>query len=375
VIFATQFSLYFGSSGGEWKLSGHRSLFWLFTHFWYLAALILTLQGVATSLLFSNVIHAIQLQVSALKPTLEFIHDHPGVNLTVSDFPQQQLALAKLGISLPEITDILNTNIVLGLQQNDNNMAIGAWLQQSMNLIDVVLQEFNVDPQTPSLVWAKLQYFLTAAPNDTTRVNLTIWSDIYSGMLQSLETSVVWFFPVAGLTLILLAVLSLIRGKPQGKLEWTSITGRFLVGSGIVSLSAMDAGSSEPTFDGNMNLSSASEIYRLSSSHASWILPIFALAVGGVQLMELVLASFAGRMYYSFDSIPFYRRKPSRTLSGDTLYHDYPPVALQKSLVSAKPRGSTSSYTAVSTSSLASTESLTRRESSIDTHPPIHMPP
>jgi hypothetical protein len=48
VIFLSQFSLYFGSPGGKRKLSGHRSLAWFFAHFFYLSALIMTLQGLGT---------------------------------------------------------------------------------------------------------------------------------------------------------------------------------------------------------------------------------------------------------------------------------------------------------------------------------------
>lgn len=45
VIFIGQFSLYFGSFGGRKKLSGQRSIVWFFSHFFYLSALIMTLQG------------------------------------------------------------------------------------------------------------------------------------------------------------------------------------------------------------------------------------------------------------------------------------------------------------------------------------------
>lgn len=46
LIFISQFSLYFGSPGGSRKLVGQRALMWFFAHFFYLVALILTLQGV-----------------------------------------------------------------------------------------------------------------------------------------------------------------------------------------------------------------------------------------------------------------------------------------------------------------------------------------
>jgi hypothetical protein len=68
------------------------------------------------------------------------MQSHPGVNLTASDFPQSQHSFEKLGLSFPGVVNVLNTNIVLGLQQNDSNMANGAWLQQSINLIELVLE-------------------------------------------------------------------------------------------------------------------------------------------------------------------------------------------------------------------------------------------
>lgn len=53
VIFISQFSLYFGSSGGKRKLSGNRLIIWFFAHFFYLSALIMTLQGLDIYLLIS----------------------------------------------------------------------------------------------------------------------------------------------------------------------------------------------------------------------------------------------------------------------------------------------------------------------------------
>jgi low temperature requirement protein LtrA len=45
VIIVAQFSLYFGAPGSMRRLRGHRALAWFFAHFFYLAALIMMLQG------------------------------------------------------------------------------------------------------------------------------------------------------------------------------------------------------------------------------------------------------------------------------------------------------------------------------------------
>lgn len=334
VIFVSQFSLYFGSPCGNQKLTGHRSTAWFLSHFFYLSALIMTLQGVATSLSFSNINHAIQNQIESFTPTRNFIENNPGVNLTASDFPDSQLSFEKLGMSFPLVVQVLNTNIELGRQSNDSSMAGGAWLQQSLNLVQLVLEPFDAQPETRSLLWAKVQIFLNASPNNGTRVNEANWWDIYDGLTTSRGSSVLWFYPAAGTTLVALAMLSLIKGWPRDRFEWASITSRLFVGFSTLLLSMLDIDSSRPVFDSNGNLTS-SMIWRLNS--ANWILPIFALAVGGLQLIEFVLAYFASRQYYSFDGLPFLKRQ-SAALISDQPFHPYHRVAIpEKAFLSSTP--------------------------------------
>lgn len=302
VIFVSQFSLYFGSSGSKQKLFGHRATAWFFSHFFYLAALIMTLQGVSTSLSFSNINHAIQAQTAALTPVRNFMQSNPGINITAGEFPDSQITFEKLGLSFPGVVSALNTNIELGRQRNDSSMAEGAWLQQSLTLIDLVLQPFDADPQPRTLLWAKLQIFLTAPPNNTTEVNVANWWNIYDGMVRSLGSSVLWFYPAAGSTLVALAFLSLIRGRPRDAFELASVASRLFFGVGVLLLSLFDIHSSIPVVDGDGDPTS-SMIWRLTWNN--WVLPLFAIAVGGLSTIEFLLAYFANRQYYTLPRMPF----------------------------------------------------------------------
>jgi hypothetical protein len=302
VIFISQFSLYFGSPGERRKLKGNRSIAWFFSHFFYLAALIMTLQGVATSLSFSNINHAIQTQLTAFDPTRQFIKSHPGVALTLSDFPESQYSFEKLGLSFPTTVKALNANIELGRQRNDSHIAEGAWLQQSMNLIQLVMEPFDAQPEKHSLLWAKMQIFVTASASNVTQVNMANWWEIYNELIRSRGSSVLWFFPAAGSTLVTLAILSLIKGGPQDALECASISSRIFVGVGTMLLSLLDINSSKPIFDANGNPTS-SMIWLLDWSN--WVLPLFALGVGSLLLIEILLAFIANREYYHFDGLPF----------------------------------------------------------------------
>jgi hypothetical protein len=143
------------------------------------------------------------------------MQSNPGVNLTVSDFPDSQRSFEKLGLSFPGVIKVLNTNIELGKQQNNSDMANGSWLQQSLNLVERVLevggcpiyshrqyllaalQQFNAEPDSRSLLWAKWQIFVTSAPGNTTQVNMANWWEVYDGMIKSRGSSITWFYPVA----------------------------------------------------------------------------------------------------------------------------------------------------------------------------------
>jgi hypothetical protein len=171
-----------------------------------------------------------------------------------------------------------------------------------MNLIQLVMEPFDAQPEKHSLLWAKMQIFVTASASNVTQVNMANWWEIYNELIRSRGSSVLWFFPAAGSTLVTLAILSLIKGGPQDALECASISSRIFVGVGTMLLSLLDINSSKPIFDANGNPTS-SMIWLLDWSN--WVLPLFALGVGSLLLIEILLAFIANREYYHFDGLPF----------------------------------------------------------------------
>jgi low temperature requirement protein LtrA len=143
VIFLVTYLLYFGSTGSSKKVGNQRAMTWFFAHILYLSAVIITLQGVATSLSFSNLDRAIEVQLQSTFSVRKFLTDHPGVNLTVQNMPDAQQTLQKIGLSVDSYVEVLNGGIYQAYQApSDTNPVIAnnTFLQLEVYLIDYLLR-------------------------------------------------------------------------------------------------------------------------------------------------------------------------------------------------------------------------------------------
>jgi hypothetical protein len=294
--------LYFGSSGGGVRLESRRALTWFFAHFFYLSALIIMLQGIATSLSYSNVSHGIAQQITATKPILDFMDKNPGVNVSSAEFPETESTFETMGLSLESFVRELDIGIhTASLHPNESYVAMTTTLQQVMLLINNVLKKSKVTIDPSSLLAAKQLVFSSSKPSNATNINISNFVDIYNEITVSYGSSALWFYGAAGSTLLALVLLSLIRGWPRDKWEWGSIISRLITGVTVVSLSALDIGSSKPLLNTNLTTNQSKIWYIVKNDR---LLPIFAILIGLLQLTEYVLVHMANRAYYEFWKIP-----------------------------------------------------------------------
>ncbi|KIM88201.1 hypothetical protein PILCRDRAFT_250405 [Piloderma croceum F 1598] len=274
IIFIGFFSLYFGTPGSTRELGHTRALAWFFSQFFFLAALIVALQGIATSLGFSNLNAALLRADSAAQVVYEWMSDNPNTTLSASNFNSTAYLLNNLGISINDFVDDLNgyTAIAKG---NVSIIAAGQ-LFEEMTVFSIILEIFDAQPDQSSLLSAKMEVFLNANITDTTELNMANFQDLYSGIIKDRGSSALWFYPAAGATILALVLMSLIKGLPRDKWEWGVIANRFLVGTGVCLLSILDIGSSKPVFDAEGNPTDSN---------------IWIVAVGTWHLLLIIMAS------------------------------------------------------------------------------------
>jgi len=303
LIFIGYFSLYFGTPGSTRELGHKRALSWLFSQFFFLAALIVTLQGVATSLRFNNLYAAMVRNSNAIAPVYQWIDSNPRMNVTATDFNSSAQLFDKLGVPFTDIVDDLNTYITLAIQQNNSALVPAGELFEEMSLYDNILSIFEAQPEDGSLLSAKLQYFLND-PSNTTVVNLANFEDLYSSIIKDRGSSALWFYPAAGATILALVLMCLIKGLPRDKWEWAVIGSRFIIGSGVCGLGVLDIGASKPVFDDFGNRTD-SKIWVLVVGNDHLLLIIMAITMAVSLIIENLIAYAANRSYSSFNDVNF----------------------------------------------------------------------
>jgi hypothetical protein len=173
-----------------------------------------------------------------------------------------------------------------------------------MNIVDMMLTLFHAQPDDDSIIGAKKQLFLSSEVSNTTAVNLAKFSEIYGGLLQWRGSSALWFFAASGSTLLALVLLSLIKGSPRDRWEWGSIISRLITGTLVVLLSFLSVGATRPPINPDATITN-SAIWQLTLR--SLILPIFAIFIGFLLVVEVVLTYRASRPYYSFEGLQFWK--------------------------------------------------------------------
>jgi hypothetical protein len=162
--------------------SDNRALAWFFSHFFYLSALIVTLQGelhscdksinnesmilnsktaVAALLVFGvslaqylrnfcltsllqNVGVALHLPLDMISEIGRLLVESPGRPLDKSGVSSLERPLFKIGVSLDTIVNYVNTGVRMGEATNDSSIAYNFLLQQSVETVSVILQASRI---------------------------------------------------------------------------------------------------------------------------------------------------------------------------------------------------------------------------------------
>jgi hypothetical protein len=94
-------------------------------------------------------IHAINTQIDAVTPVIDWMEAYPGQNISGADFPQVQRSFDELGISLDRIIGNLSSGFEKGIQLNNTDIINGTALQQEINIVDMILQVVAVHLENP----------------------------------------------------------------------------------------------------------------------------------------------------------------------------------------------------------------------------------
>ncbi|KAF7983410.1 hypothetical protein HWV62_22441 [Athelia sp. TMB] len=303
-IFICLFSLYFSTPGSGRELSNRRALLWFMSQGLFLGPLLITLQAIAQSLIFSNLLNAVSIGLEALAPMFDHMRQYPDVNVTIEMFPDSQYLFDKIGAALPVV--INDANRALAYQQKWNDSIVTYQLQEQMIIIyDSILAALDLQPDVGTLLWAQANIFLDASMTNATALNEKNYSEIWSGIILDRGSSELWFFPAAGAAVLALVVMSLIKGRPRDKWEWVIVINRSAFGIAICLLALLDIGGSNPLTAAGTT--SGSKIWKLVLGPTQWPLVILALVLLTLRLVEHLIGLAAGREYMSFENIKLFQ--------------------------------------------------------------------
>lgn len=84
-------------------------------------------------------------------PLIQWMNNHPGVNLTVDDLESYAPLFDKLGFSFEDMLDELNSYVALAKQQNNSDVITTGQLLNRMEMYQFILQ-------VPAFVYCAIQY-------------------------------------------------------------------------------------------------------------------------------------------------------------------------------------------------------------------------
>ncbi|KZP30511.1 hypothetical protein FIBSPDRAFT_1038176 [Athelia psychrophila] len=299
-IFICLFALYFSTPGSKRKLSNRRALLWFMSQGMFLGPLLITLQAIAQSLQFSNLLNAVHMGEISLTPIFNHMYDYPNVNVTVEMFPEAQIVFDRMGLSLPFAID--NANLALAYQQDYNLSTSTYILQQNMNIAYCVLETLDALPDAGSLLWAKANTFLSVNMTNSTYLTQANYNDIRTGVILDRGSSELWFFPAAGASVLALVVMSIIRGTPRDKWEWAIAGVRSAFGTGICLLTSLDVGGGSSPIPATF-APSGSKIWALLLGKNQWPLIILAVVLVTERVLEHIIAFAANKPCISMSDI------------------------------------------------------------------------
>jgi len=284
IIVIAELFLYSKNNWGTWK-GNNRILLWFFSHYLLMATLILTLQCVRTLLSFGNLQTSINTLLNmAVDIYVWIISNHHGT-VNAEMFPEAATAFADLGINFSDfITEVNNW----GSTASSSDLAKALFF-----VACVAFNEFDAFPQQGSALYDEVNAFFGENTFDT-HTTYKVLGDLFASRLHS----ALWFWATAGGTLVMLAILSLLKQKPADKYEFLSIASRFVAGSIFMTLSGLTVGRNQPYFADWETSTTDPHISRpWNVMGGSWLIPSFALLLLSVALIDIALAYQAFKCY------------------------------------------------------------------------------
>ncbi|THU93340.1 hypothetical protein K435DRAFT_193570 [Dendrothele bispora CBS 962.96] len=304
VIFLLLFSLYFGTSAAELeKMGSKRVISGFFFQFFYLSAIIVTLQGIAALLRAGYLGSALETPLQFLRQSQSILESKGfPVPLNVSDYADTdiQSQLTRQGVALNGMLPFINSAIQTASQAQpvDYNLTFNALLQMDVLVIEIVLDNLDMLPDSGVLL-ARLEAFYYSDPQNYSAVNNETFNSVFQRVIVSNASPALWFYAAGGAVLVTLGLLGLIRQWPRDKYEWGQIISRLVMGSATIAATGIDA---------NANANVLGEDFRYHSSGIwwlvteEWVLAPYAFALLIEQVIELVLLHLAGRGLVNFRS-------------------------------------------------------------------------
>ncbi|KDQ49926.1 hypothetical protein JAAARDRAFT_613920 [Jaapia argillacea MUCL 33604] len=299
IIIIGEFSLYFRNNWKNWsEKSDTRTLLWFFWHYFYLATLILTLQAARSLLSFANLDSAINTLIStgfAMEKQIVSM-DINGLQVTEDMFPQAEKAFLELGFPFGVVVDAINQ----GLHNPTNTSGWVPLNKIYIYIASVAFNEFDAFPQQGTPLYNQIRDFLENPRLDTDE-DFILLGELFSSRLHP----AFWFWGVSGGTLIMIAVMSLLKQRPADHFEQASIAVRFIAGMTFVFLSLLAIGDNKPYFtDAKGALMhfgvQSSNAWKVASS--PWIIPIFGGVILLVNIIDIGLERWATSRYPTSDT-------------------------------------------------------------------------
>ncbi|KZT35212.1 hypothetical protein SISSUDRAFT_191315 [Sistotremastrum suecicum HHB10207 ss-3] len=282
IIIVGEFALYFEGNHQPFHYGNRRLLTWFFLHSLFLICLMITILSCALLLQYVSLMRAMADIVTLFSNVVSGTNSS-NLQLDPSQYPRAQDAFRKLGLPFQGFLNDVNE----ALRDRSAGPAFLLLFQDVLQVIVVTFQEFDAYPEGDDPLAIRVQNFLTQQ-NATSTDEKNLHAIVLS-LSRSRSDATRWFFPVAGGSLIMIAILNLVKQWPYGKLRWARIISMFVLGVGYTLVALINIGLDEspvPDQAGN----SVTDVPDLSVPviwnfpNLEWIVPSFA----GLLLVQII---------------------------------------------------------------------------------------
>jgi len=210
--------------------------------------------------------------------------------VTTDMFPNAADAFAVLGLPFNDFIDIVNEGLKGGISNTTSTTKVA---KTFIYVGSIAANEFDVFPERGTPLYDQIDGFLSATVVDPHAVYPLI------GHFLSFRAGwALYFWGTAGATLVMLAILSVMKQNPADKYEFASVMSRFLLGFIFMTFSALTS-HHEGEYYANGNTAVLkpipSKAWKVASS--TWVIPSFAITLIVINFIDIVLGYYARKQY------------------------------------------------------------------------------